>query len=138
MTADTDTVRTHLTTGAGESLDAFDVVECNHPAWLDQHPSGFGAVSHIDEGDVFFYNAQRIVDTVAGYDAASFILYVDSILDWWTASVMLLSMGMEVETAILRFSVDFPDSFGWFASHPDVLAGRFSLSDWLAPEWKEI
>lgn len=130
-------VRDLLINGTQAALEPFEILECSHPAWLDVHPSGFGAICRIEEGDKFFFNAQRIADTVASYEQGPFTMYVDSILDWWVASVLLLSVGMELKTALMRFSVDFPDSFGWFASHPDIMSGRFTMGDWLAPEWKE-
>lgn len=118
-------------------LAPFDAVQMSHPAWLDDHPSGFGTVCAIEQGNCFFYNPTRIASTIESFNAEQSLYYVDAIIDWWVFSTYMFMTGLSASTVLLAFASDHPEAFSRFATQPDILEGRFTLAQWLAPSRKE-
>lgn len=115
-------------------LHPFQVQATTHPAWLPDHPSGFGVVSKVAEGDLFFCNPQRIADTTTHLSGPSVAFYIDAIVRWWERSTLRVTYGFTPETVILDFAYAEPDAFVMFLTHPDIVASRHDLIDWLCPE----
>jgi len=120
-----------------EEMQPFEAIPMSHPAWMDDHPSGFGVVCAVEQGNAFFYNPERIASTISHLDHEGTVRYADAIVDWWIFSTYMLSMGLSASTIITTYALEHPEPFSWFANHPDIFEGRFTLKDWLAPTVRE-
>lgn len=112
----------------------FDVRDEQHPAWVWLHPSGFGTVNNINDGDVFCFSSLRIAETTTHLFEEWLPAYLDAIVAWWEMSTLEFSLGMTAGTVLLDFATKAPIDFILLAWNPLVLSGTYDLIDWFCPE----
>lgn len=112
----------------------FEVRNERHPAWVTLHPSGFGTVSSVADGDVFYFSAELIAETTTHLPDGWLPAYLDAIVTWWEMSTLGFSLGMEAGTVLLDFATKTPIDFILLAWNPLVLSGTHDLIDWFCPE----
>lgn len=132
-----DQIVTHLEEAVEQELAPFKAEQMSHPAWLEDHPAGFGTVCKIEQGDRFFYEPNRIASTISIFDAEQSLCYVESIVDWWAYSTYMFMTGLSASTVLIAYASEHPEAFSRFATHPDIIEGRFTLMQWLAPTRRE-
>lgn len=114
------------------NLGAYRAEVMSHPAWCDSHPSGFGIVSTIEQGDFLWYDPDTISRTTAHLDLVHGLgAYLNAILCWWAWSTPRFTLEWDAPTTVIVFAHEFPQEFGFFVGHPDVVAGRHSLVEWM-------
>lgn len=116
-----------------ENLGEFQAAVMQHPAWCDRHPSGFGIVASIEDGEVFWYDPEMIAATTQHLDVAYGLAdYLNAILCWWAWSTPWFTFHNAAPAwAVIQFAHEFPQEFGMFVTHPMVMAGQRSLVEWM-------
>lgn len=105
-----------------------------HPSWVATHPSGFGTVSSVADGDVFCFSAELIAETTLHLPSGWLSTYLDAIVTWWEMSTLGFALGLDAGTVLLDFATKAAPEFILLAWNPLVLSGTHDLIDWFCPE----
>lgn len=96
-------------------------------------PSGFGTICPVGQGDVFHFDPFVTQLGIRRMDDDHATAYLEAVITWWLYSAVRITAGMEPAEIVTTFVVNEPAAAGQFLTHPYIVAGHFTLVEWLAP-----